>query len=193
MFNAKATMKYKTTLFLTLNFILQQGISFGQQKSVTKIGDCFLQADTVIHWTAKDDTFKFVYLIQQFKWNRWITCDSIQSLNQKDSVKYSFKVSKYIHTGQNQFRIKANNITPKLIISKTVIFKAMEIEVFKLMGHFDYYKTNSITFKQNTYYELYDRNGKQVKCGYGKSFFINDLPKDIYYLNFDNKMTEIKP
>lgn len=186
-------MKYKTTFFLTLNFLLLQGISFGQKKSVTKIADCSLQADTVIRWTAKEDTLKFVYLIQQFKWNRWVTCDSTQSLNQKDSVKYSFKVSKYIHTGQNQFRIKAINVTPKLIISKIVTFKAKELEVFKLMGHFDYYKTNPITFKQDTYYELYDRNGKRLKSGYGKSFYINDLPKDIYYLNFDNKMTEIIP
>ena len=187
------TMKYKTTLFLMLNFLLLQGFLFGQKKSVAKIGDCSLQEDTVIRWTAKEDAIKFIYAVQQFKWNRWITLDSIQSLNQKDSVKYSFKTSKYIHTGQNQFRIKANNATPKLIISKTVTFKTKELEIFRLMGHFDYYKTNPIKFKQDTYYELYDINGKKVKSGYGKSFFINDLPKNIYYLNFDNKMTEIIP
>lgn len=186
-------MKFKTTFRLILTLILLSNISFGQKKSVAQILFCPIKPDTVIYWTAKEDSVKFDYLIQQFKWNRWVTWDTIQSLNQKDSVKYSHKISKYIHSGQNQFRIKAVNVTPKLIISRTVIFKNKEFDVFELRGHFPYYQENPITFKVNTYYELYDKSGTKLKYGYGNSFDIKDLPKGIYYLNYDNKMTEIIP
>jgi hypothetical protein len=186
-------IKFKTVFYFTIVFVLHSGFSFGQKKSVAEILSCTLKTDTIIRWTAREDTTKFTYVIQQFKWNRWVNWDTIQSLNQKDSVSYEVKVSGYLHSGENKFRIKANNITPKTILSQPVLFTNKEYDIFQLQGHFPYYQTHPVTFSKNTYYELYDKNGNKLKQDYGKSFYIKDLPKDIYWLCYDNKITEIIP
>ena len=48
-----------------------------------------------------------------------------------------------------------------------------------------------IEFKRETQYELYDKFGEIVRQGYGKSFSRKGLDGDVYYLNYDNKTTEV--
>ena len=183
----------KKLILTTLQFLSTSFIALGQL-SIAQITGCSIKQDTIIYWSAKEKPTKFTYYIQQFRWNKWITWDSVASQNSNDTSKYNYKVSKFIHTGPNQFRIKARNNTPKTVISQTVTFKTKEeSNFFTLKGHYTYYIKNPVTFKRNTFYELYNKDGTRLKSGYGQSFFINDLPSDIYYLNFDNKMTEIIP
>ena len=47
-----------------------------------------------------------------------------------------------------------------------------------------------ITFSGNTLYEVYDQYGNIVKRGYANSLDVTTLKKDMYYLNYDNKMGE---
>jgi hypothetical protein len=177
------TAKVDTTRF---SYYREQ-FKAAQKKPVAKILHSSLQTDTIIRWTSTEDTTKFIYYVQQFRWNKWINCDSVQSLNLKDSVSYFIKVSKFIHTGKNQFRIKANNInTPHLIISQ-VNFMAQETDICRYIGKCG---LENIQFETATCYELYNSDGKRLKSGYGASIYIKDLPKGAYYLNYDNKMEE---
>jgi hypothetical protein len=47
-----------------------------------------------------------------------------------------------------------------------------------------------ITFSASTLYEIYDQYGNIVKRGYAASVDVSTLKKDLYYLNYDNKMGE---
>ena len=47
-----------------------------------------------------------------------------------------------------------------------------------------------ITFSGMTLYEVYDQYGNIVKRGYANSVDVSALKKDLYYLNYDNKMGE---
>jgi hypothetical protein len=47
-----------------------------------------------------------------------------------------------------------------------------------------------ITFSAPTLYEVYDQYGNIVKRGYANTLDVTSLKKDLYYLNYDNKMGE---
>jgi hypothetical protein len=47
-----------------------------------------------------------------------------------------------------------------------------------------------ITFSSATLFEIYDQYGNIVKRGYAASVDVSTLKKDLYYLNYDNKMGE---
>jgi hypothetical protein len=49
---------------------------------------------------------------------------------------------------------------------------------------------DEIVFSANTLYEIYDQYGNIVKRGYASKIDITGLKKDLYYLNYDNKMGE---
>ena len=107
-------------------------------------------------------------------------------------VDFSFPLKKYIHTGKNLFRIKYVDYTGQPRYSTTTYFQTKdENDFFVDKGHYKYYDTNPIVFKRETYYELYDKFGKLVMKGYGKEIYINNLPVDSYYLNYDNKTAEV--
>lgn len=172
-------------LILTAFLSLTAVTAFGQTISII---ECTLnKTDSSLCWTSINDTPKFAYIIQQYKWDRWVNWDTIISTSTKDTSKYSQKIPRYIHSGLNQFRVKGNNT-----VSKTVKWQTKEESDFFIdRGHYKYYDTNPIVFKRETYYELYDKFGKLLKSGYEKSFYINDLTMDAYYLNYENKNVEI--
>jgi len=132
------------------------------------------------------------FILEQFRWNKWVKWDSLTFSGKNDTVEFVFNIKKYIHTGKNQFRIKWVDYTGQPRYSKGVYLETKEEKDFFVdKGHHGYYDTNPIPFKRETYYELYDKFGKLVLKGYGKSFYINQFPVDVYYLNYDNKTTEI--
>jgi hypothetical protein len=49
---------------------------------------------------------------------------------------------------------------------------------------------DEIIFSGNTLYEIYDQYGNIVKRGYANRVEVASLKKDLYYLNYDNKMGE---
>jgi hypothetical protein len=45
---------------------------------------------------------------------------------------------------------------------------------------------DEIIFTAETLYEIYDSYGNIVKKGFGKTVDVSNLPKGIYYINYDN-------
>ena len=161
---------------------------FGQPKPHAKIIKCSLK-DSLLEWSAVEDSVTVLYYVQQFRWNRWISWDSIKGLNKTDTTKYSCNIGKYIHSGTNRFRIQTNQM-PKVVLSQTVVKKERE-EKTEPPHDGCVYGKKPVDWKKDSFYELYDQNGKLMKKGYASSIYINDLPKGIYYLNYDNKMIDV--
>ncbi|MBA4239573.1 MAG: hypothetical protein C0448_02515 [Sphingobacteriaceae bacterium] len=138
----------------------------------------------VLKWTAKNESGSLPYVIEQFKWNKWVYVGEVQGVGSPENHDYSFQVS--THSGENKFRIKQVGLgsTPKL--SSAVILNS-NIDKPSFMITKD---NKAIQYTNETAFEIYDAFGSIVKKGFGKEINIENLAKGKYYLCYDNQVTE---
>lgn len=135
-----------------------------------------------LSWVIKGTISEEPFIVEQFRWNKWINCGEVSSAEQTGSGQYSF--SPNLHTGLNLFRIVHPDNSGNPIYTKTVKFsnlkaKPVIVESTKV--------TNKIIFNIETMYEIFDLNGNFILGGVGKEVDINDIEKGKYWLNYDNK------
>ncbi len=136
----------------------------------------------LLKWTAKMEAGTLPYVVEQFKWNKWVPVGEVDGVGTPESHDYSFQVSS--HSGENKFRVKqvGLGLTPRY--SNNVVLNSMiEKPKFEV-------KDNSLTFSYDTGFEVYDSYGLVVKKGFGKDIKIDNLEKGKYYLCYDNQITE---
>ena len=138
----------------------------------------------ILKWTAKNESGSLPYVVEQFKWNKWVYVGEVQGLGSPENHDYSFQIT--THSGENKFRIKQVGLgsTPKL--SSTVILNSNTDK-----PNFMIYKdNNAIQYTIETAFEIYDVFGTIVKKGFGKETNIENLAKGKYYLCYDNQVEE---
>jgi hypothetical protein len=136
-------------------------------------------------WKAKEDTSRFVYEIQQFRWNKWIRIAKVPSSGKADVITQTQDLKEWIHSGQNKFRIKA--CAPFCFYSENVTLQGPVVHP-DIFG--ERYRDKPIMFSSETHFEIYDAYGNIVMKGYAKSAETKDLPRGGYYLCYDNFMTQ---
>jgi hypothetical protein len=138
----------------------------------------------VLNWTTKSESAMLPFIIEQFKWNRWIKVGETMGQGKSDSNEYSFQAS--LHSGSNTFRVyqidhkgqrtsqevKVDNPASAVTINKTTI-------------------SNSLDFSAETDYEIYSEYGSLVKAGRGQKVDTTKFFKGKYYVSFDNKGGQI--
>jgi hypothetical protein len=138
----------------------------------------------VLHWTTVNETGSLPYIVEQFKWNKWVTVGEIAGVGTPDMHEYQFKVS--THSGENKFRIKQVGVDYRKV-SKEITYSSMTDKPnYALTKHHD-----ALQFSGETSYELYDDYGI-IKKGYGKEIDLRNLKKGKYYLCYDNQITEFE-
>ena len=154
-------------------------------KSTFEISSIEMSGDGTLKWTTTSETGQIPYVIVQKRWNKWVKVGEVEGQGSKESNSYEFKVSP--HSGENMFRVKQTDHTDKPRYSETVRYTdPTAAEVF-----FEPKKTKSeIIFTGKTMYEIYDQYGNIVKRGYDDKIYVANMKKDLYYLNYDNKMGE---
>lgn len=138
----------------------------------------------ILKWTAKNESGALPYVVEQFKWNKWVYVGEVQGVGSPENHDYSFQVA--THSGENKFRVKQVGLsaTPKL--SSAVIINS-NIDKPSYMITKD---NKAIQYSTETAFEVYDAFGSIVKKGFGKETNIENLAKGKYYLCFDNQVTE---
>ena len=176
-----------------LFFTLGARSLFGQTKPIPIIISCAIEkGDSLICWKAKEDDAKVVYVLQQFRWNKWVDWDSLQSNNTGDTAAYSLNISKYYHSNVNIFRINPKSKGKVLMNSQKVTHVEKDYgELLKRIAFTQHNSPVDVTFEHNTWYEVYDKFGNIVRHGYGLSFSRRGLQGDVYYVNYDNKTSEV--
>jgi hypothetical protein len=138
----------------------------------------------ILSWTTKSESAMLPFIIEQFKWNRWIKVGESMGQGKSDSNEYSFQAS--LHSGSNTFRVyqidhkgqrtsqevKVDNPASAVTINKTTI-------------------SNSLDFSAETDYEIYSEYGSLVKAGRGQKVDTTKFFKGKYYVSFDNKGGQI--
>lgn len=145
-----------------------------------------MSKDGLLKWTTKDENGALQFVIEQFKWNKWIPVGEVQGVGTADNNQYFFQTIS--HSGENTYRIKQLGYLTQSKYSKPVKYFSTVPQVAFTSSK----KSDEILFSSETMYEIYDYYGTIVKRGYGKKLSVSNIPKGEYYLCYDNSSAEFK-
>ncbi len=153
-----------------------------QAQKPAKFGDIAVK-DGVLHFTTTGETGSLPFIIEQFRWNKWVKVGEVRGKGHNKPNTYDVKVR--THSGANKFRVRQTTGNRKvqsysreavsIVTTPRVEFQASASE---------------IAFSGETMYEVYDQFGGIVFKGYGSKVNIASLSKGKYYLNYDNSQGE---
>lgn len=142
-------------------------------------------SDEVLNWKTKGETGKLTFIVEQYRWNKWIKVGEVEGEGTPGEHEYKFKVT--THSGENKFRVKQVDYTGRPRMSPAATYSNTT------MPEVTFYPKKvktEITFSQKTLFEIFDSFGNIVKKGYGDKVDCGTLKKGLYYLNFDNTNDE---
>lgn len=158
-------------------------------KSTFEIVTMTIDKDGTVKWTAKNETGKLTYAVEQFRWNKWVKVGEVEGLGTPSPNSYSFKVIP--HTGKNQVRVRQTDYSGQPRLSRPVDFTSSAPEItfapVKVSKEINFVAGDKPT---ETMYEIYDQYGNVVKRGFGAKVDATNLTKGGYFINYDNKMAE---
>jgi hypothetical protein len=141
--------------------------------------------DGQLTWETTEEMGKIPFLVQQFKWNKWVTVGEVMGNGTKTKSSYKFQTQ--LTSGSNKFRVAQKSYEGDLRKSQTVeLMSAVQPVSFKYDK-----KLKVINLSAETSYELYNVYGQIVKRGRGVSVDCSALNKGEYFLSFDNKTEKI--
>lgn len=140
----------------------------------------------LLKWSTKNEMGSIPYVVEQFRWNKWIPVGEVKGAGAMESNSYSFQTT--AHSGENKFRIKQVGYGGVSKSSTSVTFISTIGQPTYTMSKGD----NMIQFSSETMYEVFDAYGNIIKRGYGNQLEISNLQKGSFYLCYDNIMTDFK-
>lgn len=155
-------------------------------KSTFNIVTINVEKDGSIKWTTTDEAGKLPFIIEQYRWNKWVKVDEVEGKGVPTTNSYSAKV--YPHSGNNKFRVKQIDYTKKPRYSQEADFKSMTPPITITSKKIE----TEIVFSGETMYEIYDYYGNIVLKGFGSKVDVTSLKKGDYFINFDNTMEQFK-
>ena len=139
----------------------------------------------LITWTSKNENGSLPFIIEQFRWNKWVNVGEVQGVGTPSEHNYKFQVTA-LHSGENKFRLKQVGYQPKYSAEVKIVSSTPRCIFSMSKG------SKQIDFTCGTLYEVYDYYGTVVKKGYGSRVDIANLQKGGYYVCFDNSIGELK-
>jgi hypothetical protein len=158
----------------------------GPRKSTFETKKISAEPSGLLEWTTENETGKLPFVIEQFRWNKWIKVGEVEGKGGAQENEYKFMLAP--HSGENQARVKQVDYITAPHYSRPIKFTST-VPVVKLKSKVI---SKELEFDAETLYEIYDKYGSIVKRGYGKVVDCSRLPNDVYFLNFDNTTTEFK-
>jgi hypothetical protein len=149
-----------------------------------QLHDIYVDEKGVLHWEADNENYPLPYIIEQYKWNKWVQIGEIMGQGGKELHHYTFETTPV--AGVNKFRIKQKGHIDKTKISPPVAYTSLKSEISYVINR----KSNVIFFSEPTAYEVYNKFGDLVKKGYGKEINIGNLQKGVYYMNYGNSTVD---
>ena len=136
--------------------------------------------DGFLEWITTDESGSLPYIIQQYKWGKWVDIGEVQGKGTPVTNNYAFYVE--FISGVNKFRVIQRDGEGK-------IKKSTSVEINSLRPKLTYTykkKDGQIIFSGKTKYELYDKFGEIIIRGFGAMVEVSELEKDSYWLSYDN-------
>ena len=144
-----------------------------------------VSGDGVFSWTTKNESGEIPYIIEQYKWNKWVKLGEVQGRGSKVNNDYSFKIIP--HSGENKVRIKQLDYSGKPRYTKEKTFRPTTISGIS----FEYERAKkAVVFTGKTHFEIFNEYGNLVKKGYAEEIDLANLEKGVYYINYDSSFGE---
>ena len=132
-----------------------------------------------VRWTAQYDSGAPSYMVEQFRWGKWIEVGEVPAKKRSGLNDYSFPVK--FHFGENVYRIHQHYGC----YSRPVKVESDVPEV-GFIGDL----RKDLVFDAETDYEVYDSGSNLLLTGRSTKIELGTLNPGVYYLNYDNKTTE---
>jgi hypothetical protein len=150
-------------------------------KSTFETASIAVDKEGKVSWVTKKESGKLTFIIEQYRWNKWVKVGEVEGNGTTAENTYSFKVT--LHSGENKVRVKQVDYSgkPRYSPAATTVSTVSEVTFEPLKVK------ESISFSNETLFEVYDQYGNIVKKGYGATLDATTLKKGNYYLSYDNK------
>ena len=154
---------------------------------VTKIGI----KGNILSWTSIEEKYKSQYIIEQYRWNKWVEIGSIKCVGKPQAQSYTFDLNKAVlrpYNGENKYRLKQINYRKDRYSQEVIAkFNKAKSKIKKNDG------AKSIEFSTATSYQILDIKKQKIMLeGYSKKIDISKLSKGKYILHYDTKKTNFK-
>lgn len=145
----------------------------------------------VLTWSTTEESGKLNYLIEQFKWNKWVVIGEVTGVGTKELNSYSFNVLP--HSGENTIRLAQIDNTSKKRVTESVTFVSEEVKEPVLSISAEERKIEFLVNgkPEKTKYEIFDAYGNIVKKGFNSTVEYGNLRIGVYHINYDNKNDRI--
>ncbi len=139
-----------------------------------------------INWSVKGEQGALPFIVEQYRWNKWINVGEVMGEGTGDKHDYKFQVAP--HSGLNRFRVKQIGFAGTVKYTKEITLNSPQPALT-----FSPSKDNKqIALTGDSMYEIYDAYGNIVKKGYGKEIDVASFSRGLYYLCFDNQVVDFK-
>lgn len=155
-------------------------------RSTFQVTEMTISDDGLLKWKTTSEQGKLPYIIEQYRWNKWVSAGEVDGVGTPTENSYEYKVIP--HSGENKVRVVQvdNSGTKKKSDEQTFTSSLTTVEMApKKVKSEIKFTTNGAAI--DTKYEIYDAYGNIVKKGYASSVNCENLRKGAYYINFDNK------
>jgi hypothetical protein len=154
-------------------------------RSTFKVESITIDNDGNLKWKTTGEQGKLPFVIEQYRWNKWVAIGEVEGKGSGNANEYKFLVTP--HSGENTVRVSQSDHSGTKRPSKEVKFMSSSPTVTKSPTKVK----NEIKFSANgapvqTRYEIYDAYGNIVKKGVGSKVSCSNLLRGVYYINFDN-------
>lgn len=145
-----------------------------------------INASGILTWKTKNESGSLPFIIEQFRWNKWVYVGEVKGVGTPGEHTYSFQIT--AHSGENKFRVKQVGFVRETRVSPEARYNAT-VPPVTFAESSD--KKNTYLFSAPTMYEVYDAYGNIILKGYGKEANLNPYDKGVYYLCYDNTLKDI--
>lgn len=142
--------------------------------------DITIDEAQILQWITENETGSLPFVVQQYKWNKWINVGEVQGNGTPDISNYAFHVD--FTSGMNKFRVVQFDQAGKIKKSDDVQIESNKPELTFTYNR----KKQEVVFSDETGYEIHDKYGDLMMKGFASSLDVSTLSKDNYWLSFDN-------
>ncbi|MFT7157881.1 MAG: hypothetical protein ACI8Q1_002905 [Parvicella sp.] len=148
--------------------------------------DIKIDKNQILEWITEDEYGSLPFIIQQYKWNKWVNLGEVQGEGMPSIANYAFYVD--LTSGLNKFRVVQIDQAGSIKKSKSVELESTEPALTQTYNK----KSKKVIFSSDTGYEIHNKYGELIAKGFGSEANVKDLVSDNYWLSFDNTTVALK-
>ncbi len=155
-------------------------------QSTYAIGTMKMSKENEFIWTTTGESGSLSFIVEQFRWNKWVKVGSVEGKGTAGTNEYKLKV--YPHAGNNRFRVKQIDYSRKPNYGREFKYRSMAAPVTYTLSK----SGTEIIFSAETMFEIYDYFGNLVNKGVAAKVDISALAKGDYFLNYETNTETFK-